>query len=288
MFTIRSYAKINWFLRILGRRGDGFHDLETLFQTIDLHDDIVFEPASRDSLRCDDPSIPTDGSNLVLRALAMLRETRDVPPLAIRIRKRIPSGGGLGGGSSNAAATLRAADAIFNLGVRDDELNRIAGSLGSDIPFFLVGGTAYATGRGEILAPLDAVGPAPLLLLLPKDKVATPAAYRALADRRQRLRVAGSVPRGVDAIRFAVAGGIRALCGEITNDLESPVFDMVPSLRRWKLRLVEEGAIASLMSGSGSTLFGVFEDPALRDRAAERLAAEITVVRAEPIERKHL
>lgn len=286
MSTIRSYAKVNWFLRILGRRGDGYHDLETLFQTIDLYDEIDLKPAARDSLRCNDLSIPTDVSNLVLRALALLRETRDVPPLAIRIRKRIPAGGGLGGGSSNAAATLRAADELFALGIRDDELHRIAGSIGSDVPFFLIGGTAYATGRGENLAPLDPVTPVPLLLLLPKERVATPAAYRALADRRQRLRVAGGIPRGLDTIRAAAGGGIRTLCAEMTNELEDPVFEMVPSLRRWKARLIEEGAIASLMSGSGSTIFGVFEDVALRNRAAERLGAEIPVVRTEPVQRQ--
>lgn len=283
MITFPSYAKVNWLLRILHRRADGFHELETLFQTIDLHDEIDFARAERDTISCDDPSIPADASNLALRAVALLREVRDVPPVAIRIRKRIPAGGGLGGGSSNAAVTLRAVNALFNLGVRDDELHRIAGALGSDVAFFLVGGTAYATGRGEVLTPMEAVGPIPLLMVLPEERVATPDAYRALVQMREERGIAGTLPRGAAAVRDAIRGGVAPLCAEMINDLEEPVFTSVPQLRRWKERLLEEGATAALMSGSGSTLFGVFADVALRDRAAERLGREVRVAATAPM-----
>src|SRR6266568_3445478 len=152
---VLAHAKINWSLRITGRRADGYHDLETLFQTISLHDTLTITPSERLTLTCDDPTIPVDDTNLVLRAAKLAA----APPVAIHLEKRIPAGGGLGGGSSDAAATLVA------LGAPSAEL---ALQLGSDVPFFLVGGTAYATGRGEVLTPLRRAAPIPLLLLLPE------------------------------------------------------------------------------------------------------------------------
>ena len=135
---VRSHAKINWALRILGRRPDGYHDLETLFQTISLHDTLTIRESDELRLTCDDPSIPTDESNLILQAVRAL----GVPPVEIELTKRIPAEGGLGGGSSNAAATLVALAKMF--GVDERALHEIALSIGSDVPFFLVGGTAYA------------------------------------------------------------------------------------------------------------------------------------------------
>ncbi|HEV2721960.1 MAG TPA: 4-(cytidine 5'-diphospho)-2-C-methyl-D-erythritol kinase, partial [Thermoanaerobaculia bacterium] len=138
---VRAYAKINLGLRVTAKRADGYHDIETIFQTISLHDTLTFTPAAALTLTCDAPDIPADDTNLVLRAA----RAAGAPPVSIALRKRIPAGGGLGGGSSDAAATLRA------LGRADAE---VALSLGSDVPFFLVGGTAYATGRGDALTPL--------------------------------------------------------------------------------------------------------------------------------------
>src|SRR5947207_6252124 len=145
---VRAHAKINWALRVTGKRADGYHDIETVFQTISLHDTLVFRQSDRLTLACDDPGIPTDDTNLVLRAA----RAAGAGNVAIELRKRIPAGGGLGGGSSDAAATLVAlgGDAAAAL------------SLGSDVPFFLTGGTAYATGRGEIVTPLPAVRGVPL------------------------------------------------------------------------------------------------------------------------------
>src|SRR5258707_15771605 len=125
----RSYAKINWSLRVTGRRADGFHDLETVFQAVSLHDTLTFTPAETLTLTCDDPSIPTDGTNLVLRAARAL----GAPPVAIHLEKRIPAGGGLGGGSSNAATTLVTLARMFAL---NTPLAELALSLGSDVPFF--------------------------------------------------------------------------------------------------------------------------------------------------------
>jgi 4-diphosphocytidyl-2-C-methyl-D-erythritol kinase len=232
---VETYAKINWSLRITGRRADGFHDLETVFQTISLHDTLTFTPSDRLSLTCSDPTIPTDETNLVMRAARGAR-------YAIHLEKRIPAGGGLGGGSSNAAATLIA------LGRPDPQL---ALSLGSDVPFFLIGGTAYATGRGEVLTPLPPMTGIPLLLVLPEERVMTKDAFARITRY--------SAPLGIDAYRdFA----------NFTNDFEVPVFAMLPRLRSFKERLLDAGAVWAGMSGSGSTIVGAFKNPAARDRAA--------------------
>jgi 4-diphosphocytidyl-2-C-methyl-D-erythritol kinase len=241
--STRSYAKINWALRITGRRADGFHDLETLFQTVSLHDELTFTPAAGLSLTCDDPAIPTDETNLVLRAARAVGANG----VAIHLRKRIPAGGGLGGGSSNAAAVLRE--------FGSEGLPELALALGSDVPFFLLGGTAYATGRGEVLTPLPLMTGIPLLLLLPEERVLTKDAFARVTRYSPAL--------GMDAYRdFA----------NFTNDFEEPVFAMLPRLAALKARLYDAGARWAGMSGSGSTIVGAFGDMASRDRAAAAFA----------------
>lgn len=234
---VQSYAKINWALRITGRRDDGFHDLETVFQQISLHDTLTFTPASSLSLTCSDPSIPTDASNLVLRAAALC----GAPSMSIHLQKRIPAGGGLGGGSSNAAATLIA------LGNPDPDA---ALSLGSDVPYFLKGGTAYARGRGELLTAMPPMTGIPLLLVLPEERVLTKHAFAHVTRY--------SEPLGLDAYRTF---------DNFTNDFEEPVFTLLPRLREFKERLLRTGAFWAGMSGSGSTIVGAFETPAARDAA---------------------
>ena len=234
---VEAHAKINWSLRIIGKRADGFHDLETVFQEISLHDTLEFREADRLSLTCDDATIPVDESNLVLRAARMA----GAPPFAIHLRKRIPAGGGLGGGSSDAAATLRA--------LGGDESRAL--ELGSDVPFFLVGGTAHATGRGEVLTRIAPLAGIPLLLLLPEERVLTKEAFARITSY--------SPPLGIDAYRDFSA---------FTNDFEEPVFAMLPRLRTLKERLLAAGATWAQMSGSGSTIVGAFATEAARDTAA--------------------
>jgi 4-diphosphocytidyl-2-C-methyl-D-erythritol kinase len=249
----KSYAKINWALRITGRRADGFHDLETVFQAISLHDELTFTAAPGLTLSCDDPAIPTDETNLVLRA-ARAAGANDV---AIQLRKRIPAGGGLGGGSSNAATTL------MELGHGD--LASTALALGSDVPFFLLGGTAYATGRGEVLTPMPPMTGIPLLLLLPEERVLTKDAFARVTRH--------SPPLGIDAYRDFT---------NFTNDFEEPVFAMLPRLASLKARLYDAGARWAGMSGSGSTIVGAFADAASRDRAALSFA-DVRTERCETI-----
>jgi 4-diphosphocytidyl-2-C-methyl-D-erythritol kinase len=257
---VNAYAKINWSLRITGKRADGFHDLETLFQTISLHDTLTFKESDRLELTCDDPSIPIDDTNLVMRAARAIGK-----PASIVLQKEIPAGGGLGGGSSDAAATLIA------LGKPSPE---IALSLGSDVPFFLTGGTAYATGRGEILTPLPRIAGIPLLLLIPKDRVSTARAFGML----QRF----SPPVGIERYRAMIDDDLLSHATELVNDFEEPIFAMLPPLRTLKTKLYEAGAAWAAMSGSGSTIVGAFRNAEDRDAAGERFT-DVRVVAAETI-----
>jgi 4-diphosphocytidyl-2-C-methyl-D-erythritol kinase len=259
VIQLPSYAKINWSLRVTGKRADRFHDLETVFQLISLHDTLTFSESDRLIVTCDDRTIPTDDRNLVVKAARALGVDR----VAIHIEKRIPSGGGLGGGSSNAAATLTTLAKMFGI---DRPLEPLALQLGSDVPFFLVGGTAYATGRGEVITPLPDAPELPLLLVLPRERVSTAEAFRAL----QRF----SPPLGIDAY------GDMA---NFTNDFEAPVFARFPQLGAWKARLYDRGATWAAMSGSGSTIVGAFPDVAARDAARSAFPD----VRTEPAVTSH-
>jgi 4-diphosphocytidyl-2-C-methyl-D-erythritol kinase len=265
---VLSYAKINWSLRITGKRTDGYHDLETLFQTIGLHDVLTIEPAARNVLICDDPLIPTGPTNLISRAAQAL----GAPPVRIELQKRIPSGGGLGGGSSNAAATLLALDELFQLDTSFERLQALAISLGSDVPFFLLGGTAYATGRGEQLTPMPSTAGIPLLLILPEERVSTPEAFRAV----RRL----SPPLGLPRFRTILEDGLLTHAAELTNDFEEPVFARFPRLREYRRRLLDAGAAWAALSGSGSTVVGAFRDDAARDTAALQFT-DVRVVSTE-------
>lgn len=255
---VRSFAKINWSLRVTGKRPDGFHDLETVFQSISLYDTITFTLADRLVLTCDDPDLPVDETNLVMRAARALGS----PPVAIHLVKRIPAGGGLGGGSSNAASTLMTLSTMIprlmgGLG----RLQDVARSLGSDVPFFLVGGTAYATGRGEILSPLDPASGIPLLLLMPEERVLTKEAFAGLEHY--------SPPLGLERYR-------NMPYGDFVNDFEASVFERLPKLKLLKRRLLESGAKWAGMTGSGSTIVGAFKNTKERDAAL----ATFTNVRA--------
>ena len=255
---IAAHAKINWSLRVIGKRADGYHDIETLFQTISLHDVLTIEPSDTLTLTCSDPSIPTDDTNLVIRAARAIGVTA-----RIHLEKRIPAGGGLGGGSADAAAILTAFD-------RKDA--NAALSLGSDVPFFLRGGTAYATGRGEKIETLPRVAPVPLLLLFPEERVMTVQAYAML----RRF----SAPLGVARFRAMIDDNLLDHATELINDFEEPVFARLPRLHALKTRLYELGAAWSAMSGSGSTIAGAFRSQADRDAALRRISG----VRAVPCE----
>jgi 4-diphosphocytidyl-2-C-methyl-D-erythritol kinase len=279
--TVVAPAKINWMLRILGRRDDGFHEIETIFQTISLADSLTFSPSDRLELHCEDPSIPLDETNLVWRAADLMCRRFEAPAASIELRKRIPSGGGLGGGSSDAAATISFLARHASRAPSTVELREVALELGSDVPFFLQGGTCYATGRGEELVPLADQMPASLLLVFPGEAVATGEAYATL----RRARDAGDLPErepvGFEQCHDLAVRGLLSDTTLLENDFEDVVFAARPQLASIFERVRSAGAIWTRLSGSGSTIVGAFDSNGRRNRALERLSDSLTVVPAQ-------
>lgn len=267
--TLQAPAKVNLTLLVSARRGDGYHDVSTVMQTVDLCDTLTLTGEGRGlTLTCTDPAVPADDSNLVLRAarLFFAEAGLPVPDLHFRLEKRIPSQAGLGGGSSDAAAVLRAMRTLYAPEVSDTELERMAAALGSDVPFFIRGGTALATGRGERLTPLPRLADGWFVVVKPPEGFSTPAMYR-------RLDVLPPQPPQPDGMTAALeSGDIRAVAAALYNSFEravppdSAVWDIEDALRA-------NGALAAMLSGSGSAVFGLFDREDTAHAAAEVLRA---------------
>ena len=255
-FHIRSFAKINLALSVRGRRTDGYHDIETIFQTIDLCDELEFTGAAEIELVCENlPGVARE-DNLIWKAASALQaltgETRGVH---IVLRKNIPFGAGLGGGSGNAAATLLGLRCFWNLDVSDAVLRDIALKLGSDVPFFLQGGAALGTGRGERLTILQDMPVAHLVVIFPGIMVSTAAAYRAL---NLGLTSMEHDPRIQPFLRPTENEYSRQ--SAVFNDFETVILPAYPEIAEAKSFLERRGATATLLSGSGSSVFGFFSD----------------------------
>lgn len=271
-----SFAKINWSLRILGKRSDGYHEVTTTLQTISLHDDLLFEfsPDQDIALSCDNPQIPAGSENLIVRAAEALRDRCQVTKGArIHLHKSIPTQGGLGGGSSNAAVTLLALQRLWNVAVSVEELVTIAATLGVDVPFFLVGGHALATGRGTAITKLPDEEKTQLIVVHPRAGVATADAYKAMNSPAltsnnpipilsSSLEEANSRPSKLSSPR------------ELNNDFELVIFDMEPEIERAKKSLLAAGAQSALLAGSGSSVFGIFADREAQQRALDEIKVE--------------
>jgi len=267
---LRSLAKINLDLRVLNKRPDGFHELRTVFQTISLADTIEIE-YERGRTRIDLTSNFNIPDNLIVKAAdAVLEATHATGRLRFRLKKRIPMGGGLGGGSSNAAAILLALPVLIGKRLPLEKLLDLASSLGSDVPFFLIGGTAVGLGRGTELYPLPDIPAQPAVLVAPGLHISTAEAYRAL-DRKLTNELPSSIINSFQAFVWRVGGQAPGLDRGCLNDFENAVFNQHPQLKSIKGRLLKLGARPALMSGSGSTLFGVCDGREQRDRAVVSL-----------------
>jgi 4-diphosphocytidyl-2-C-methyl-D-erythritol kinase len=269
-------AKINLVLNILGRREDGFHELETLILPVPLHDELTFEPGGDTvTLTCSHPDVPTGPANLILRAAgAFSAATGTRWGGRIHLEKRIPMEAGLGGGSSNAAVTLQTLNELAGHPLSAEKLVRLAAELGSDVPCFLAGGPVLGRGRGEQLepvAPLTALRGLALLLIHPGFGVSTPWAYRRLADFPEALH--GTPGRAAQVAADLAAGRREAGLAGCVNSLEAPVWHKFPVLELYARFLVEHGALRARMSGSGSTTFALFADAATAETARERFLA---------------
>jgi len=268
-----SFAKINWFLRILGKRPDGYHEVVTVLQTISLCDELTFTVDAEDGaikLTCDDPAIPTDNSNLIIQAACALRNCcGHEHGSEITLEKRIPAQGGLGGASSNAAVTLVALNWVWRHNYRVNEMVD-PGSLGADVPFFLVGGTSIATGTGTKLSPLPDGPKQHLIVVTPNAKVSTAKAYASL--NAPSLTTSDYV----SILSSSLADITSAGSGQwpLRNDFERVIFEIEPEIGRAKNALLDAGAWGALLAGSGSSVFGAFDNEDARDRGLENLKSE--------------
>jgi len=252
---IRSFTKINLALAVPGRRPDGYHNIETVFQAIDLSDELEFRPSAEISLVCEDLPDVSERDNIVWKAAVLLAELAgECRGVAVTLRKRIPVGAGLGGGSGNAAAALLGLRRFWDVDVSDEDLYAIASALGSDVPFFLMGGAALGRGRGEILAALPDFQPEHLAVIFPGVSVSTALAYRAL---NLGLTSVDSDPKiqsflGLEKSDNSWRAGI-------FNDFEAAILPAHPEIREAKSFLEKQGAISTLLAGSGSSVFGFFQ-----------------------------
>ena len=259
-------AKINLSLRILGRRGDGFHEIETFIAPISLCDEIMIKQRSgkqQIALRCDDPSVPKGEDNLVVRAAKVFfEETKVSGGVAIVLNKRIPHGAGLGGGSSDAASTLLALNELFETNFPREALAKMAEMIGSDVPFFIFQSAAVCKGRGELVSPTRLREQLSVLLLKPEFGVPTQWAYSRWRDSRE-------IP--------GVSYGVQEFTQQsFMNDLERSVFEKFVFLAQIKLWLLKQPEVgAALMSGSGSTVFAVLRSNVDADLLAKRAKAKL-------------
>ena len=269
---LRAYAKINLALRIESRRVDGFHDLHTIFQSIELHDRITIEPRRGPlEIRSHTPGLPVDRSNLIWKAAERLwaADGRSGEPngVGITLDKRIPMQAGLGGGSSDAAAALCGLRRVWKMRLGAAQLHALAAGLGSDVPFFLIGGTVLGLGRGEKLYPLEDLPPLWTLLATPSFGVATADAYKWWdAGSTSQVRQVSSQSNLIGSILppwLAVE--------PLANDFEPVVFERHGVLADLKAHLLAGGAAMAALSGSGSTVFGVFPSRRTAEAAAARL-----------------
>ncbi|HEV2056087.1 MAG TPA: 4-(cytidine 5'-diphospho)-2-C-methyl-D-erythritol kinase [Methylomirabilota bacterium] len=250
---LRTSAKVNLALEVLGTRSDGYHELSTVMQAVDLFDRLTVERAETITLETSDAALPTDDRNLVVRAARLLREASGVQAGArIVLDKRIPVAAGLGGGSSDAAATLWGLNRLWGLRWRRERLMALAVRLGMDVPFFLGPGRAVGTGRGEVLKPVPTVGGYAMVLVNPGVPLSTQEVYGRVPEG-WHAKPEGT-KRMLEALRTRNAAKVAAA---LTNHLERWVEPAMPVIGRMKAALLAAGALGAVMSGSGPTVFGV-------------------------------
>ncbi|MFZ1947776.1 MAG: 4-(cytidine 5'-diphospho)-2-C-methyl-D-erythritol kinase [bacterium] len=282
--VLSANAKVNLFLRVRGLRADGYHEIETVYHSISLADTLtVTEQCGRISVTSDGAAVPLDRSNLAVRAAAALMEPAGAPVaegpgarggsgprrsgVRIHIAKRIPIGAGLGGGSADAAAALVGVNRLLGLGRSGAQLEALAEGLGADVKFMLRGGCAVGRGKGSDLQPAACLPALPVVVAAPQVTISTAWAYQAL-----KIRLTTRESQLTMVTSALEKGDVAAVCGLLQNDFERLVFDEFPVVRSLKDALIGCGAIGALMSGSGSSVYGVFLEEGAAMAAAERLA----------------
>jgi len=249
--VIKSPAKINFGLNIVSKREDGFHNIGTIFYPIELHDVLTFKKAGQLSFTSNNELIQNDENNLVIKAVRLVEQLVNRKlTVSIELEKNIPIGAGLGGGSSNAAQTLLSINEFFDLQIKEVVLKELALQLGSDVPFFLHPASAFASSRGELLSPIDFEITKPLLLVNPGIHISTQWAYKNIVPQKPEC--------SLSSLNLHAVQNFSSLNGKVTNDFEKVAFAAYPILAEIKKALFDFKAEFALMSGSGSTMFGIF------------------------------
>jgi len=267
MFQKPAPAKINLFLRVLGKRAYGYHEIVSLMQKITLYDELTFLPRPKGIvLKCPNSDLPISEDNLIYRAAeALFAHAGYLSGIEITLMKNIPVAAGLGGGSSDAATTLLALNEMCQLGLKKVELMKIGAKLGSDVPFFIFGSSAFAEGRGEKLKAWENPLKLNIVLINPGFSLSTKLVYESLNLRLTKERINYSIPR------FSELGDI---IREMHNDLETVSLRMHPELTDIKKLLLRHGALSAMMSGSGPTVFGIFTD----ENSAKKAAGDLNKI----------
>ncbi len=262
--NIRSFAKINLGLEVIGKREDGYHEVRTLLQTVSLHDTLEFRsvPEDRIILIGDDRAISWGKENLIYRAALLLKERLGVSKgVEIRVTKTIPAGKGLGGGSSNAAMTLYALNRMWSLGLEKEVLVDLGKTLGADVPFFFEGGLCLGTGKGDEVAPVNELEPLFCLLILPEFSISTASVYGQLQFSLTSHGKDSKIIKFLDS----------RVLGSLENELEETVFRLYPQLSEIKSLFRGYGSELSLVSGTGSAVFGLFSERVEAEKVLKRL-----------------
>ncbi len=273
---LRAYAKVNLALDVVGRRPDGYHELRTVMQSISLSDEVTVERAERGfelRIEPENAGIGPREENTVYLAWKVLRNRLgEELPARVTLRKNVPAGAGLGGGSADAAAVLRGLDALFGLGLSAEEMRDVGSGIGADVPFCVSGGTALGEGVGEVLSPLPAPPDHRLLVVKPRRGADTAEVYRAYDAGSAGGDAAGRV---LQALR---SGDLARLAGALGNDLAPVAKRMVPEVAELEERLLEAGAAGASMTGSGTAVYGLFRDEDAAVRAREEMDAQFVGV----------
>ncbi|MBR6478825.1 MAG: 4-(cytidine 5'-diphospho)-2-C-methyl-D-erythritol kinase [Lachnospiraceae bacterium] len=267
----RAYAKINLSLDVVGRLENGYHLVRMIMQTVDLCDLMHFEKTTGDvRITCDNEELSVGEDNLIYKAAALMKETYGISGgLSVRLNKRIPMAAGMAGGSSDAACTLMAMNDLYELGLSEAELRGLGVKLGADVPYCIMGGTALSEGIGEILTRIAPMPDCVLLIAKPDVNVSTKYVYEQI-DSKEILQ-----HPDVDGMQRAIAGGeLREMAGLLGNVLETVTVEKYPVVSQIKDIMTEGGALGSLMSGSGPSVFGIFENEREAKAAGERIREE--------------
>ena len=256
--TIRSYAKINLGLDVTGTLPNGYHSLKMIMQTISLNDTLYFEKRKKNtiSLKTNLPYLPTNEKNIVFQAIKLFKDTMHIyDGIFCTVTKHIPVAAGMAGGSGNAAAALKAMDRMFGTHLNTEQLCEMGVKLGADVPYCITGGTALAEGIGDILTPLPSPPHAKILIVKPPVSVSTKDVYKSLELSENTVHP--DIEKCISAIK---TGSLKNLCDNLGNVLEDVTIKLHPTIADIKNKMKEMGAAGSLMSGSGPTVFGLFED----------------------------